>query len=123
MTGVQTCALPILFGEVEVDTADDVVRNWEQIKQQEKQLGSLMDGLPANLPGLLYVPKLFRKAASLDGAPTATGTDLVTAATARADADAGPAARTRSLVLQRSPQRRAQHVQTAAQAQRRERQR
>ncbi|HEY1740676.1 MAG TPA: MazG family protein [Acidimicrobiia bacterium] len=54
---------PHVFGTVEVDSADDVVRNWEQIKQVEKGKDSLVDGLPEALPALLYTPKLYRKLA------------------------------------------------------------
>lgn len=52
---------PHVFGEVTVDSPDDVVRNWEQIKQREQQHASVVDGLPAALPALLYTPKLYRK--------------------------------------------------------------
>jgi len=55
---------PHVFGTVEVDGAEDVVRNWEQIKRDEKGRESLMDGIPGNLPALLYVHKLYRKAAA-----------------------------------------------------------
>jgi tetrapyrrole methylase family protein/MazG family protein len=54
---------PHVFGTVEVESADDVVRNWEQIKQTEKGKESLVDGLPEALPALLYTPKLYRKMA------------------------------------------------------------
>jgi tetrapyrrole methylase family protein/MazG family protein len=59
---------PHVFGEVEVEDADHVTRNWEQIKRGEKgdagAAGSLMDEVPRALPSLLYAHKLFRKAAS-----------------------------------------------------------
>ncbi len=54
---------PHVFGTVEVAGADDVVRNWEQIKKVEQGTTSLVDGLPAALPALLYTPKLYRKLA------------------------------------------------------------
>ena len=72
---------PHVFGDVELDTADDVVRNWEQIKRGEKTAAaghgeidpappvSLVAGIATTLPGLLYLPKVFRKA-------TAIGLDL-----------------------------------------------
>jgi tetrapyrrole methylase family protein/MazG family protein len=56
---------PHVFGDVNVETADEVVRNWEQLKKTEKQTTSLVDGLPENLPALLYTPKLYRKAAAI----------------------------------------------------------
>ena len=43
----------------------DVVRNWEQIKKEEKGTTSIVDGITPGLPSLLYTHKLFRKAASV----------------------------------------------------------
>ncbi|MGE5373413.1 MAG: MazG nucleotide pyrophosphohydrolase domain-containing protein, partial [Bacteroidota bacterium] len=56
---------PHVFGEVEVGSAGDVVRNWEQIKKGERNSESLVDSVPVSLPALLYAHKLFRKAASV----------------------------------------------------------
>ena len=56
---------PHVFGEVEAATAGDVVRNWEQIKKDETGTDSLVDSISPGLPALLYVHKLFRKAASV----------------------------------------------------------
>jgi len=55
---------PHVFGDVEAETADDVVANWERIKKAEKGVESLMDGVPRSLPSLLYAHKLYRKAES-----------------------------------------------------------
>lgn len=55
---------PHVFGEVEVSGSEQVLRNWEQIKKEEKGAASLMDQVPGNLPSLLYAHKLYRKAAS-----------------------------------------------------------
>lgn len=62
---------PHVFGQVEVDGADDVVANWEQIKKAEKGRSSIFDGLPADLPALLYALKVAKKAASLGVEPPA----------------------------------------------------
>ena len=56
---------PHVFGDVVAKTPDDVVRNWELIKKQEKGRASVMDGVPRNLPALLYAHKIQRKAASV----------------------------------------------------------
>jgi len=56
---------PHVFGDVDVDGVDDVLRNWEQIKQDEKQRVSLMDDVPAGLPGLERAAKIQRRAASV----------------------------------------------------------
>jgi XTP/dITP diphosphohydrolase len=44
---------------------DDVVRNWERIKQSEKGRESIFEGIPAHLPALLYALKVQKKAAAL----------------------------------------------------------
>jgi tetrapyrrole methylase family protein/MazG family protein len=78
---------PHVFGTVDVAGADDVVRNWEQIKQVEKGTESLVDGLPAALPALLYTPKLYRKLAVADLDPSDdTPTKWLHDAVARLDA-------------------------------------
>jgi tetrapyrrole methylase family protein / MazG family protein len=41
------------------------MKNWEQIKKEEKGRSSLMDGIPGGLPSLLYAHKVQRKAASV----------------------------------------------------------
>jgi tetrapyrrole methylase family protein/MazG family protein len=56
---------PHVFAAVTADTPDAVMRNWEQIKQVEKGRRSLMDGIPGDLPSLLYAHKVQRKAASV----------------------------------------------------------
>ncbi len=50
---------PHVFGDVKADTSDQVLENWEKIKQREKGPGkkSVLDGLPSQLPALL---KAFR---------------------------------------------------------------
>ena len=56
---------PHVFGDVVADETADVVRNWEQIKKDEKGATSIVEGITEGLPSLLYTNKLFRKAASL----------------------------------------------------------
>ena len=60
---------PHVFGDVQADTAGQVMRNWELIKQAEKGNESLMDGIPGHLPSLLYAHKVQRKAASVGVEP------------------------------------------------------
>jgi tetrapyrrole methylase family protein/MazG family protein len=56
---------PHVFGDVEVGGADDVRRNWEQIKASEKpERTSVLDGIPASLPALLYANKMGKRAAT-----------------------------------------------------------
>jgi tetrapyrrole methylase family protein/MazG family protein len=56
---------PHVFGETDADTVSDVMRNWEQIKKDEKGHTSIVSGITAGLPSLLYAHKLMRKAASV----------------------------------------------------------
>jgi tetrapyrrole methylase family protein/MazG family protein len=56
---------PHVFGDVAVSGVDEVLRNWERIKQEEKQRTSLMDDIPAGLPGLERAAKVQRRAASV----------------------------------------------------------
>ncbi len=50
---------PHVFGETKVSGTEEVLRNWEQIKQQERQGSTddtpkgLLDGIPRSLPALL----------------------------------------------------------------------
>ncbi len=56
---------PHVFGSTEVADADEVVRNWEVIKQQERARGSLLDDVPRSLPALERAQKLGKRAAQL----------------------------------------------------------
>ena len=58
---------PHVFAGVEVGDAAHVVRNWEEIKKQERseRAGSALDGVPAALPGLLKAYRMTQKAAAL----------------------------------------------------------
>jgi tetrapyrrole methylase family protein/MazG family protein len=83
---------PHVFGEVVAEAVPDVMRNWEQIKKEEKGTTSLVDDVTPGLPSLLYTNKLFRKAASigLDPGSLPEALDRVDLAVARmraSDAD------------------------------------
>ncbi len=56
---------PHVFADVEVSGADDVVRNWEQIKRAERGTDGVMATVAGNLPSLLYAHKVQRKAAAV----------------------------------------------------------
>ena len=54
---------PHVFADVEVDGADQVLQNWEQIKKQERreqgqQAPSLLEGIPAQLPALMRAQRI-----------------------------------------------------------------
>ena len=59
---------PHVFGETEVAGAEEVVRNWEEIKREERRdqpEASVLDGVPAALPGLLKAYRMTQKAAAV----------------------------------------------------------
>jgi tetrapyrrole methylase family protein/MazG family protein len=56
---------PHVFGDVEAASSSDVMRNWEQIKKEEKGTTSIVAGITPGLPALLTAHKLYRKAASV----------------------------------------------------------
>jgi tetrapyrrole methylase family protein/MazG family protein len=56
---------PHVFGDTDAATSSDVMRNWEQIKKDEKGVWSIVAGITPGLPSLLYAHKLLRKAASV----------------------------------------------------------
>ena len=56
---------PHVFGETEAETADQVLRNWDRIKQREAgREPGVFGEVPENLPSPLYARKLQRRAAS-----------------------------------------------------------
>ncbi len=56
---------PHVFGDVVAADAEAVMATWEQRKKAEKGRGSVFDGIPGNLPSLLFAYKVQRKAASV----------------------------------------------------------
>jgi XTP/dITP diphosphohydrolase/tetrapyrrole methylase family protein/MazG family protein/ATP diphosphatase len=56
---------PHVFGEVRADSAQEVLRNWDQIKRQEPDREPGVFGeVPENLPSLLHARKLQRRVAA-----------------------------------------------------------
>jgi uncharacterized protein YabN with tetrapyrrole methylase and pyrophosphatase domain len=56
---------PHVFGDVEADSAAEVLRNWDQIKAGEAgREPGIFGEVPENLPALLYARKLQRRAVS-----------------------------------------------------------
>ncbi|MGH2753553.1 MAG: MazG family protein [Actinomycetota bacterium] len=62
---------PHVFGDVSVEDAAEVIRNWETIKRQEKDAGrdneppGHFEGIPSALPALLAAYKTQKRAAAL----------------------------------------------------------
>ncbi len=63
---------PHVFGNVDANTADEVVTNWEAIKKSEKGRRSVTEGIPAALPALMLANKLARKARAIGLEPDDT---------------------------------------------------
>ena len=69
---------PHVYGDVKVNGADEVIKNWEEIKRKEKREKkgkSVLDGFPQNLPALLKAKRIQEKVSrvgfdwnSVDGA-------------------------------------------------------
>jgi uncharacterized protein YabN with tetrapyrrole methylase and pyrophosphatase domain len=56
---------PHVFGDVEAESASEVLRNWDQIKAGEAgREPGIFGEVPENLPALLYARKVQRRAAS-----------------------------------------------------------
>jgi len=58
---------PHVFGDVKVTSSDEVVKNWEQIKQTEKKGKMPLDGIPKTLPALLKAQRTMDKLGRADG--------------------------------------------------------
>ena len=56
---------PHVFGEVQAETAREVLRNWDEIKRgEEGREPGIFGEVPENLPSPLYARKLLRRASS-----------------------------------------------------------
>ncbi|MCQ2375349.1 MAG: nucleoside triphosphate pyrophosphohydrolase [Salinivirgaceae bacterium] len=56
---------PHVFGGVNAPTADDVSRNWEQLKLKEKgRKSNVLEGVPASLPALVKAYRMQEKTSS-----------------------------------------------------------
>jgi uncharacterized protein YabN with tetrapyrrole methylase and pyrophosphatase domain len=67
---------PHVFGDVEADSAGEVLRNWDQIKAGEAgREPGVFGEVPENLPALLYARKLQRRAATAGLLERAPGPD------------------------------------------------
>jgi uncharacterized protein YabN with tetrapyrrole methylase and pyrophosphatase domain len=85
---------PHVFGDVEADTADEVLRNWNRIKQDDERGGELFGDIPETLPSTLYAKKVLKRAESagfvLDSPAEDPGERLLAAVRAAVDAGVDP---------------------------------
>ncbi len=56
---------PHIFGQTKVDGVDQVLKNWETIKLSEGDRKSVLEGVPASLPGLIRAQRMQEKAAGV----------------------------------------------------------
>jgi len=56
---------PHIYGDVHVDNEEDVMRNWEQIKMQEKGKKSVLSGVPKGLPAIVKAYRMQEKTAKV----------------------------------------------------------
>jgi len=54
---------PHVFGEAKVSNSQEVILSWEALKQKERGMTPLLDGLPKGMPALAYSQALQRRAA------------------------------------------------------------
>jgi uncharacterized protein YabN with tetrapyrrole methylase and pyrophosphatase domain len=55
---------PHVFGDTKVQNTDEVVKNWEKIKAEEKKeerKGSILDGIPPTLPSVVRAQKVLKR--------------------------------------------------------------
>jgi len=82
---------PHVFGDVDADTAEQVVTNWEAIKKSEKGRSSVTEGIPAALPALMLTTKLARKARAVGLEPDDTSAEQIATTLAELTRRAGAA--------------------------------
>jgi tetrapyrrole methylase family protein/MazG family protein len=70
---------PHVFGDVDVESAGEVLANWEVLKQAEKRRESVFDGIPRTLPALLRAADVQRKGESVGRVVSPPGSPPTTA--------------------------------------------
>ena len=72
---------PHVFGDGDDPTIEELSVQWEAAKRKEKGRGSVMDGIPAVLPALLYATKVQKKAIAIgNDAPSPLTSDAASEA-------------------------------------------
>lgn len=89
---------PHVFGSTRIEDLGEITRNWERIKQREKDRSSSMDGIALSQPALALAAKVLARAESAD--PELTRPAQTTPAQQRATLEAELGDRLFSLVEQ-----------------------
>lgn len=53
---------PHVFGDKKFETSDEVIKNWDKLKKEEKKRKSFLEGIPKSAPALLRVYLFLKKA-------------------------------------------------------------
>ncbi|MEZ0323358.1 MAG: nucleoside triphosphate pyrophosphohydrolase [Hydrogenothermaceae bacterium] len=56
---------PHIFGESQVKSSDEVLKQWDKIKQKEKEGKSIFEGIPKRMPALIRAVKVQNRAAKV----------------------------------------------------------
>ncbi|RUM49478.1 MAG: nucleoside triphosphate pyrophosphohydrolase [Hydrogenothermus sp.] len=56
---------PHVFGEKQVKDVEEVLNQWDKLKQKEKNRESILDGIPKRMPALMRATKVQKKAAKV----------------------------------------------------------
>ncbi len=83
---------PHVFGEVVVDGAEDVIRNWEALKKEERPGAPLLDAVPVAMPALAQAQSVQGRAAKAGHGPGAHDPDRLSASLAQLAGLTGDAA-------------------------------
>jgi tetrapyrrole methylase family protein / MazG family protein len=66
---------PHVFGDLNVETVEELSGVWERAKKAEKGRASVFDGIPTSLPALALAAKVMRKAVTVEGGEVAAAVD------------------------------------------------
>ncbi len=53
---------PHVFGDVALENADEVLRNWDRLKREQRAHASILEGIPRSMPALLRALEVSRRA-------------------------------------------------------------
>lgn len=56
---------PHVFGNLEVNSTDEVLTNWEKLKKKKKKEGGVLSGVPVALPALIKAYRMQHKASGI----------------------------------------------------------
>jgi len=54
---------PHVFGDISLENADEVLRNWDRLKREQKAHASILEGIPRSMPALMRALEVSKRAA------------------------------------------------------------